>query len=253
MRDSLTDSSGESSLSRESPPRLLLTCEHAVNTVPPRWAHCFETPAAQAALASHRGWDPGAADLTQFLAKEIPAPCMLGEASRLLVELNRSPDHPQFWSQWTCDLSPSEKEEIRHSIYDPFRQKCRNWITSQLAGSPDPVFHLSVHSFTPVLEGVEREADIGLLYDPSRPLAVRWVAAWESALRSLAPHWRVRHNYPYLGTDDGHTTALRQLFGPQSYVGIELEVNQSLPLGDPRAWKTAQHSLLKALLNSLSV
>ena len=113
------------------------------------------------------------------------------------------------------------------------------------------MFHLSVHSFTPVMEGVERDADIGILYDPSRPLAVRWAAAWESALQSLAPAWRVRHNYPYLGTDDGHTTELRAVFGPDSYVGIELEINQALPLGDPQAWADAQRVLLNALWNSL--
>jgi predicted N-formylglutamate amidohydrolase len=238
-------------LNLESSPRLLLTCEHAVNTVPARWAHCFDRPAAQAALASHRGWDPGAAELAAFFADEIPAPCLMGEQSRLLVELNRSPEHPQFWSEFTRDLPSAEKQEIVRQVYDPFRKKTREWIASRLAGSPAPVCHLSVHSFTPVWEGVARDADVGILYDPSRPLAVRWATAWESALHALAPAWRVRHNFPYLGTDDGHTTELRTVFGPDSYVGIELEINQALPLGDPQVWITAQRVLLNALWNSL--
>jgi predicted N-formylglutamate amidohydrolase len=227
-----------------------LTCEHAVNAVPARWASCFAAPEAHAALTSHRGWDPGAAELAAFFSSEIPAPCVMGDCTRLLVELNRSPDHPQFWSEFTRDLPPEEQAEIVQSIYDPFRRTCRRWITSRLAGSPGPVYHLSVHSFTPVWEGIEREVDIGILYDPARPPAVRWAAAWETALHTLAPHWRVRHNDPYLGTDDGHTTALRTVFGPQAYVGIELEVNQTLPLGEPRAWETAQRILLNALWNS---
>jgi predicted N-formylglutamate amidohydrolase len=241
----------ESCLSLESSPRLLLTCEHAVNTVPTRWAAAFASPRAQAALASHRGWDPGAAELAACFADKIPAPCLMGEQSRLLVELNRSPGHPQFWSEFSCGLPSAEKQDIVRQFYDPFRKKTRDWITSRLAGSPAPVFHLSVHSFTPVWEGVEREADIGILYDPSRPLAVHWAAAWESALHSLAPHWRIRRNYPYLGTDDGHTTALRTVFGPQAYVGIELEVNQALPLGNPEEWEAARRLLLQALWDSL--
>ena len=31
------------------------------------------------------------------------------------------------------------------------------------------VLHVAVHSFTPVLHGERRNADVGLLYDPARP------------------------------------------------------------------------------------
>ena len=87
---------------------------------------------------------------------------------------------------------------------------------------------MSVHSFTPELDGETRDADIGLLYDPARPLEVRWADAWDAALRSLAPEWRICRNFPYAGTDDGHVTHLRTLFSPDAYAGMELEVNQSL-------------------------
>jgi len=44
----------------------------------------------------------------------------------------------------------------------------------------DRVIHVAVHSFTPTLRGVRRNADVGLLYDPARPgelaLARRWRA-----------------------------------------------------------------------------
>lgn len=242
--------SAESFLSPEPTARLLLTCEHASNAVPSRWAHCFSSPPAQSALALHRGWDPGASELALAFAVAVSAPCVTGICSRLLVDLNRSPDHPQFWSEFTCGLPPAEKAEIVQTVYDPFRATCRAWIESRLFESPEPVFHLSVHSFTPVLDGVVREADIGILYDPARPLETRWAAEWESALRSRVPHWRVRHNDPYLGIDDGHTTSLRKVFGPQAYAGIELEINQCLAFGDPLAWKDARRHLVKALSGS---
>jgi hypothetical protein len=44
----------------------------------------------------------------------------------------------------------------------------------------------------------------------------------------------VRRNYPYRGTADGFTTYLRRQFSARKYLGIELEVNQSLLGRQPR-------------------
>ncbi|EMR04461.1 putative N-formylglutamate amidohydrolase [Cesiribacter andamanensis] len=87
------------------------------------------------------------------------------------------------------------------------------------------VYHLSIHSFTPVLGGEVRDADIGLLFDPDRPLEVALCAHWQALLQTSLPHFRIRNNYPYLGIDDGFTSHLR-LLHPQQYAGIELELNQ---------------------------
>jgi predicted N-formylglutamate amidohydrolase len=69
--------------------------------------------------------------------------------------------------------------------------------------------------------------DIGLLYDPHRPSEVHFV---EDFQRRLTEHtsMRIRRNFPYRGVADGHATALRRLFSQDQYVGIEIEVNQSL-------------------------
>ncbi|NLG34142.1 MAG: N-formylglutamate amidohydrolase [Lentisphaerae bacterium] len=242
----------------ESLQRLLLTCEHAANAVPPRWAHLFDSPSARAALSSHRGWDPGAAplaralsSLTSDLCPRPSVPSLSGTATRLLVELNRSPGHPQFWSEFTRDLPPAEKDDILRDIYAPFRRAARETLDRLAALSPSPVFHLSVHTFTPELDGEIRDADIGLLYDPARPLEIQWADAWESALRPLAPEWRIRRNYPYSGTDDGHVTHLRTVYPPHAYAGLELEVNQTLLVTAP-ALADAAERLHRALGDSLS-
>ena len=209
---------------------LLISCEHASNAVPARWAPLFDSPAARHALDSHRGWDPGAARLARAMASPplFPAPLLLGTATRLLVELNGSPGHPQFWSDFTRGLPPTEKAAVFREVYAPFRRAALREIRRLCAAARGPVFHLSVHSFTPELDGETRDADIGLLYDPARPLEVRWADAWDAALRLNAPAWRVRRNAPYAGTDDGHVTHLRTLFPPDAYAGMELEVNQAL-------------------------
>ena len=232
------------------PPHLLVTCEHAANAVPERWMHLFADPAAQEMLRSHRGWDPGAADAARHFAQELSAPCLLGEATRLLVDLNRSLSHPQLWSECSRGLPPVEKEEIVRGLHDPFRRAARTEIDRLLALFPAPVYHLSVHSFVPELDGEIRNAEIGLLYDPSRPLEVRWATAWETAHRRHSPQWRVRHNYPYLGTDDGHPTHLRTQLPPDSYAGLELEINQSLVFNTDR-WPATLGMLAQTLAESL--
>ena len=47
---------------------------------------------------------------------------------------------------------------------------------------------------------------------------------------------RVRRNYPYAGKGDGLTSYLRRRFPPGAYVGIELEVNQSIVFAAGRRW-----------------
>jgi predicted N-formylglutamate amidohydrolase len=83
-----------------------------------------------------------------------------------------------------------------------------------------------VHSFTPVLDGTARKADIALLYDPARPRERALAAHWLRALRVAEPARVVRRNDPYRGSADGLTTALRGEYPAARYLGIEIEVNQ---------------------------
>jgi predicted N-formylglutamate amidohydrolase len=108
-----------------------------------------------------------------------------------------------------------------------------------------------VHSFVPVLRGVKRTADIGLLYDPARRYESAVCTTWKRAFERCDPGLRVRRNYPYLGTADGLTTSLRRRFPADRYVGIELEMNQKLLAGESssrrRITRTIQASLAEVL------
>ena len=99
-----------------------------------------------------------------------------------------------------------------------------NYIKYSLTAK-STVVHFSVHTFIPVLKGIERNNDIGLLFDPKCEKEKLLASRWKSILRNIKPTYKVRFNYPYLGTSDGITTSLRKVFG-NSYLGIELEVNQ---------------------------
>ena len=89
------------------------------------------------------------------------------------------------------------------------------------------MLHLSIHSFTPTLNGENRNAEIGILYDPKQAEEKSFAATWKEQLQLNLPEYNVRFNYPYLGTADGFTTYLRKKF-PINYSGLELEINNKL-------------------------
>lgn len=222
------------------PLQLVVTCEHAGNRVPAAYRALFA--GAEKRLASHRGWDPGALPLARALARAFRVPCHAVPWTRLLVEANRSPHHPAFWSDLTRDLAADEKAQILATYWKPHRLAVRATIARALRAG-HPVLHISVHSFTPELNGEVRNADVGLLYDPRRADEVGVVRAWQVALAAVDPGLRVRRNYPYRGVADGHTTVLRRAF-PAGYAGIELEVNQALLIADPAR---ARHAVVESV------
>jgi predicted N-formylglutamate amidohydrolase len=220
---------------------LLVTCEHGGNEVPREYRRLFR--GAGRVLESQRGWDPGALELAGRMADALDAPLVAGTVSRLVVDLNRSLTNPAVWSEWTRGLSEAEREPLVSAYYTPYREIVERRVHGLTARGP--LLHVAVHSFTPVLRGVRRDADIGLLYDPSRRAEREVSAAWRDALRVSAPRLRVRMNYPYRGTSDGLTTSLRRLFPPSAYAGVELEVNQRIVRG--REWRSVQSATIRSL------
>lgn len=222
---------------------LILSSEHASARIPERYAARFR--GHRALLASHRGSDLGSLDLGRHLGRAFGVKLSAGRFSRLVVDLNRSAHHPGLWSAVTRALPPEERQEILRRIHAPYRDEVEERVRVALEKSAR-VLHLSVHSFTPVLDGRVRNAEVGLLYDPSRPRELSLCRALQGALRSRAPELRVRRNYPYRGRADGLVTTLRKRFSPARYLGVELEVNQAL-LGSRARWKAVQGALTRSL------
>lgn len=209
----------------------LLSCEHGGKRVPPAYRHLFATARARRALAGHRGYDVGALDLATELAARLRVPLFAGEVTRLLVDLNRSSGHPHLFSEFSSRLDPERRRDVVARHYLPHRDRIAQAIDAAEAG---PVCHVAVHSFSATWRGEKRRADVGLLYDPARPLERALCGEWRSLLLRAAPGLRVRRNYPYRGVADGLTTALRRRFPDPRYAGIELEVNQALLLRGPQ-------------------
>lgn len=219
--------------------KLILTCEHATNAIPQAYQSAFSEH--QALLATHRGIDIGAAGIAQYLHQGLNCPYWHAQVSRLLIDCNRSLNNPHCFSKISNLFPDSVKEQIKTLYYQSYRQPIIAYIEKTLTEG-NAVLHLSVHSFTPVLNGEERKADIGLLYNPARGAEKQFAQAFKSELKK----YKVRMNYPYRGTSDGFTTALRKQFPENAYLGIELECNQSL-VANPFILDQLKKDLLETL------
>lgn len=226
----------------------LITCEHGGNRVPLRYRDCLA--GHEALLASHRGYDPGALAMARDLAHELQASLIYATTSRLLVDLNRTRGHPGLHCETIRALPEAMRREIIDRYYLPFRTRAERLVAAAV-GAGRRVIHVSSHSFTPVLDGVVRRADVGLLYDPSRPGETELCAEWLACLRRRSPALTVRRNYPYTGKSDGLTAYLRRCFPAELYVGVELELNQRLVRPRQRAWRDLRADVVAALREAL--
>lgn len=221
----------------------LITCEHGGNRVPLRYLDLFR--GRENLLRTHRAYDVGALRLAREFAEALSAPLLVSTISRLLIDLNRSPSHPKLYSEATC-LAPTEfREEIFLRYYLPYRMKAETRIARAIAAG-DRVIHISCHSFTPQLDGKVRNADIGLLYDPVRSAEAGLCRRWQAALKVRMAGLKTRMNYPYAGISDGFTVYLRRRFPVESYLGIELEINQKHVRDRGGHWRSMRAAIIEA-------
>ena len=201
--------------------KLILTCEHGGNFLPKEYRILFQQN--QHVLETHRGYDLGSLDVYKFL-KPLADFSIANETSRLLIEVNRSLHHKNLFSEFSKNLSTTDKNHLIKTIYLPYRNQVEKKIKSYIKNN-DMVCHLSIHSFTPIFNNIDRLCDIGILYDSKNQIEKEFSRSFKSVLLEVNPHYKVRFNYPYLGKADGFTTYLRKQF-PLNYMGIEIELNQ---------------------------
>jgi len=229
--------------------KCIISCEHASNRVPPRFAHVFE--GKENVLTSHRGYDLGAAALARKLAKDVNGSLHLGSISRLLIDLNRSPTNKRtLFSAYSRKLLESDRAMLLQKYYFPYRKAVEMEVDG-LASDTMSVLHISVHAFSPVKDGKVRNADVGLLYDPGRKNEKAICGYLVALLREEVESLRVRKNYPYLGKTDGFTSFLRKKFPEKVYAGIEIEMNTALLAPGNLKKKKAVEVLVKGISNIL--
>jgi predicted N-formylglutamate amidohydrolase len=208
---------------------LVLLCDHASNRVP---ACLKNLGLGDEQLASHIGWDPGAALLARSLSERLDAPLLLSNYSRLVIDCNRSPTAAASIPA-TSDgtvipgnaaLSAEDAQLRRSSLFDPYHHAISQLLDAR---NTRATRLLSIHSFTPSLSGFERPWSVGVCYrlDASRAAHdASWAAQWLAALRARLPE-PVGDNQPY--EIERHIDYTLPVHGEaRQLAGIMLEIRQ---------------------------
>ncbi len=145
----------------------LLIAEHAGNTVPAPWR---DLGLAAPYLATHFAVDLGIDALTRRLSQRLRAPAVVARYSRLFLDYNRPveewdhmrPDLGGIPVPGNLDVSEHDRKLRRQVGWAPLEQAIANGVPGRKA-------LVSIHSFTPVMAGVRRNVDIGILWREPSP------------------------------------------------------------------------------------
>lgn len=143
---------------------LLLICEHAGQAVPTRLSGLGIT---RDQLDAHIGWDIGAAGVTRRLAEALDAPAVLQTYSRLVIDCNRPPEAvdsiPEVSDGHVIPgnrgLANAERQARIDEIFMPYQAAVAEFLDRAPFRAT-----VSIHSFTPRMNGIDRPWDIGFLF-----------------------------------------------------------------------------------------
>jgi predicted N-formylglutamate amidohydrolase len=235
-------------IDRDAPAPVLLTCDHASRAVP---AVLASLGLDAATLAQHIGWDIGAAAVTRALAPLLQAPAILSGYSRLVIDCNRDPDDPSSIPATSDgviipgnrDLAAAARAARRDGIFAPYHAAVAGWIERQSAPDFVPAL-LSIHSFTPEMNGVARPWHIGILWDEDPRLPLPLLEAL-----SAQPDLVVGDNQPYSAREPaGYTVRHHAERLGLPHVAIELRQDLIADAAGAARWAGRLHKVLAPLL-----
>jgi predicted N-formylglutamate amidohydrolase len=223
---------------------IILTCEHASSYIPQEFKSLFP----KNVLNTHRGIDIGAIEIANKIQKKLKCKLFQVNVSRLVIEVNRSPFHPKLFSEYMKDVPLKKKNKLFKTIYLRHRKAVENEILKEIKKGHQ-VIHLGIHSFTPVINGKKRIADIGLLFDPNKSEENAFCTKWNKILKKYGVN--SRKNYPYWGKTDGFTTYLRGKTRSKGYIGVEVEISQNDIFKKAHVWSELLVQSLQTTLHTL--
>lgn len=182
---------------------ILLICEHASSHVPPAWERLG---LRDDDLKKHIGWDIGAADITRALAAGLQASAVLARYSRLFIDCNRDPEREDsipaisdgIVIPGNRDVTSEERLRRKALAFTPLHAMISARIERLLASEVTPTI-LSIHSFTPEMQGVHRPWHIGVLWNECDALGMSLVKALQESDDLLG--LTVGANEPYSAKD----------------------------------------------------
>lgn len=164
---------------------VLLVCDHASDRFPEALGDLGLDPFAR---RCHLAVDIGAGALTEYLADSLGATAVIAQYSRLVVDCNRHLMDAGAFLEFgdgmrvpgNGSLTAGEKKRRADAIHAPYHAAIDRELDRFAALGLDPVF-IAVHSFTPVLNGLARAWQVGVLWEHDRGLHEPFLAALRAA------------------------------------------------------------------------
>ena len=201
----------------------LMVCDHAGRRIPRAFA---ALGLGQAELDRHIAWDIGAADLARKLAEMTGAELYMQAYSRLVVDCNRSPDDPAIAPEMSDGAAIPGNQGLTgdalaarlEAIHAPYHAAIAAALDRR--GAARTVL-VSIHSFTPEMNGVARPWHVGVLHSHDSPVSDRMLA-----LLRADGGLMIGDNEPYAMDHIDYTVPRHAKARGLDY--LELEVRQDL-------------------------
>ena len=179
--------------------------------------------------ARHIALDIGVRPLGEALAARLGSPFVHQAYSRLVIDCNRDPAAltaiPQTSDGSTIPgnrgLSHADRQARINEVFEPYHRAVAELLDARAAAGRETIL-VSLHSFTPVMDGFERPWEIGVLHDGWRE---DFALAVLAALRADGA-FAAADNEPYR-MDQTDYTVPRHAY-PRGLRYLELEVRQDL-------------------------
>ncbi|HBJ35525.1 MAG TPA: hypothetical protein DDZ51_12405 [Planctomycetaceae bacterium] len=231
----------------------LVTCEHGSNRVPRSLSSYFNAQESASRFICMEGFDIGARPVARHFASRLGCAAVEAKYSPIVIDCNRPASHRAIFSPQARQIPLQERQALLQEVHAVHHKAVRSLIDHQHRCGEQTI-HLAIHSFATFEPGKSsdghklrcdsaRRTDLGLLYDPSRDLERDLCTHWYESLFDRLPMIRVRRNYPMRGTREGLTQSLRREYPVDSYLGIELQMNQ--------AWCARELSISRHVLDGI--
>ncbi len=176
-------------------PEILIVCDHAGVAIPKKLGR-LGLPDDLNLADQHIAVDIGAKQLALKVAQILGANLLWQNYSRLVVDCNRPPES----SQSIClesdgipipgnhEISQDEIRERIEEIFLPYDNQC-----FQAVSNDDLKLIISMHSFTPTMQGFERPWNISFLFNKGEVYAKKMA----SFISACEPDLNIGFNEPY--------------------------------------------------------
>ncbi len=206
-------------------PEILILCEHASNRVPSKWQSLGLT---EDEMNQHYAVDIGTSALSKAVAERLGCCALLAGYSRLFLDLNRVLEDATLIPDRTTDriipgnkdLSDDERGLRIAAAYTPFHDTASS-LVDELCQRFGHMVIVSIHSFTPVMNGEERPHG-AVIFDDRPDLAHQFAATLSDDGR-----YTIGENEPYSGYEI-KSPSFEMYAKPRNLGRIGLEVRQDL-------------------------